>query len=164
MLRLQLKLVCFVLAVAFSNCLTEQSWSQELKKVRADYHAGGVQYSPDDPWVRSKVFQAHTGHSGFFYNCDNEECKRHSPYIHWTSNCQPLWPQRRGLLNGIRIDLDKVRRRINNGSCGYESCQGTQDCECSDCKGSTCQTCHSKSSQPAVSEPEKPPVTIRLAD
>jgi hypothetical protein len=112
--------------------------AQELKKTRADYHSGSVQYSPDDPWTRSKVFQAHTGHSGFFYNCDNEECKRYSPYISWEQNCQPLWPERIRLFESLRTDLDKIRWRVNAGGCGCEYCLKSPDCQ-------TCQSadrCH----------------------
>lgn len=40
-------------------------------------------YSADDPFVRGAVYRAHIGHDGHFYNCDNEESKRYSPFIHW---------------------------------------------------------------------------------
>ena len=133
----------------------ETTSAQELKKTRSDYHSGGVQYSPDDPWTRSKVFQAHTGHAGFFYNCDQEECKRYSPYIYWKSNCQPLWPARIRLIDGIQADLAKVRWRIDAGCCGCQYCLSSRDCSA----GQNCQspsvdrTCSKESTPPQVSPP-----------
>jgi hypothetical protein len=136
-------------------CGAVEAVGQELKKIRHDYHSGGVQYSPDDPWSRSKVFQAHTGHAGFFYNCDSEECKRNSPYIYWKANCQPLWPERIRIFEGIRTDLDKVRWRINAGGCGCEYCLNNQDCKSCQACGSGCKDsrCRLGSNQPNSDQP-----------
>ncbi len=119
-MKLELRMLLLALVVSGTWGAAQQGFAQELKKVKADYHSGPVQYTPNDPWIRSKVFNAHTGHSGRFYNCDGEECKRHSPYIYWTTNHQPLWPQKIGLREGIHLEWAKVRSRIAKGACGCE--------------------------------------------
>jgi hypothetical protein len=129
--------------------IAEQAWSQ-LKQAKADYFSGPIQYSPDDPWVRSKIFQAHTGHAGHFYNCDDEECKRYSPYIKWTTNCEPQWPQHLGIIRCIRMDIDKIRQRINRGSCGCDDC-------CETCQNEVC-TC-----QNSIADRSKRSEAVRVA-
>ncbi len=103
--------------------VSSQTQAQEIAKMHHDYHSGSVTYSPDDPWTRSKLFNAHTGHSGNFYNCDGEECKRYSSYIYWQTNCQSLTPPRRGLLNQLRRDQGRIQQRIADGSCSCSACQ-----------------------------------------
>lgn len=99
--------------------------AQEFQKIRQDYFSGPIQYSPADPWTRSKVFNAHTGNSGRFYNCDGEQCKRNSPYIYWRAHCEPDLPPRRGLWGGLKIDAAKVCQRYRDGAgaCAAENCQ-----------------------------------------
>ena len=87
-----------------------------------DYRSAPYPYSSHDPWTRSNVFNAHTGHAGFFYNCDEEECKRYSPYICWKNFCGAQLPARRGLWGGLKFDLAQVRRRIRDGSCAADGC------------------------------------------
>jgi len=101
-----------------------ETHAQEIAKIRDDYHSGPITYSPDDPWTRSKLFNAHTGHSGKFYNCDGEECKRYSPYIYWQTNCQSLTPPGRGLLNQLRRDQGRIQQRIADGAgaCACPNC------------------------------------------
>jgi hypothetical protein len=105
--------------------VADQIQAQEFAKVRSDYGSGAVTYSPADPWTRSKLFNTHTGHSGRFYNCDGEECKRNSPYICWKTNHQSLTPPRRGLLNQLRRDQGKIGQRIADGAgaCSCPKCQ-----------------------------------------
>ncbi len=103
---------------------------QEVRHAIRDYFSGPITYSPFDPETRSKVFQAHTGHSGRFYNCDGEECKRNSPYICWKTNSDSLIPPRRGLWRGAKLDLAEVRQRIYDGA--GEGCR--PNCECPECR------------------------------
>ena len=103
--------------------------SQEVRKSIRDYFSGPITYSPIDPETRSKVFQAHTGHSGLFYNCDGEECKRNSPYICWKTNSESQFPPRRGWWRGAKLDLAEVRQRISDGA--GEGCR--PNCQCRDC-------------------------------
>jgi len=103
---------------------TTQVHAQQLRKAAHDYLSGSVTYSPQDPWVRSNAFHRHTGHYGLFYNCDSEECKRYSPYIQWKTNYQPLWPNTRGFVDGTVRDLDRVRQRIDDGSCNERQLPG----------------------------------------
>ncbi len=108
---------------------TASALCQEVRHAIRDYFSGPITYSPFDPETRSKVFQAHTGHSGLFYNCDGEECKRNSPYICWKTNSDSLIPPRRGLWRGAKLDLAEVRQRIYDGA--GEGCR--PNCECREC-------------------------------
>lgn len=98
------------------------------QSVYQDYHVNRTGfYSPSDPWVKGHIFRTHTGHDGLFYNCDNEEDKRCSPYIRW--------PQRPcdDLLSLKRVHQERVQtihnaiNRVQMGSC-REDCNtwGTQ--------------------------------------
>lgn len=105
----------FVMVMMLPGQLSAQNF-------RADYKSGPVHYQPDDPWVRGKIFQVHTGHGGFFYNCDHQEDKRFSPYINW--NRQPKWCYpRRPILCDIRRQKWEVKRRIcwGKGNCCHKS-------------------------------------------
>ena len=117
---------------AFALVFVAGSWSsvsaqgpvrnslREVRQVRADY-PGPIAYSPADPDFRSKRYQMQTGHYGFFYNCDGEECKRNSPYIYWGAQ------QNADCFNGWRTALRRDRRdviqRILDGSCAEEDCE-----------------------------------------
>lgn len=110
--------------ICITFCLETSSEAQQVRKFLNDYFSGAVHYSPDDPWIRSNVYRRQTGHFGRFYNCDQEECKRYSPYVQWKSNYRPLFPNTRGFVDGTIVDLDRVRTRINDGSCRERNCDG----------------------------------------
>lgn len=105
-----------VLVLSAVNC--SELNAQSLKY---DY-AGPVQYSPDDPWVRGKIFQIHTNHAGWFYNCDHQEDKRYSPYINW--NRQPCYTKPKDHWKwDIHNQISEVKRRIcwGKGDCGHKT-------------------------------------------
>lgn len=73
-------------------------------------------YSPDDPFVRGAVYRAHTGHDGHYYNCDEEECKRYLPWIHWNQrpcDTQSCWRE----VCELRQSFDDAACRWKMGSC-----------------------------------------------
>ena len=98
-------------------------------------------YAPDSPVRENKLFRYQTGHYGFAYNCDGEECKRNNPAICWRKADQCQLPERIGFLERIRREAAQVSRRIADGSCnsGCEGCQQqnrkpvTQPCGCGNC-------------------------------
>lgn len=96
---------------------------QELRRQRADY-PGPIAYSPNDQNERSKRLRLQTGHYGFFYNCDDEECKRNSPYICWNNQHRADW--RNGWRNALRMDRRDVIQRILDGSCADEDCESCE--------------------------------------
>ena len=102
-------------------------------------------YAPDSPVRENKLFQYQTGHYGFAYNCDGEECKRNNPAICWQKANQRQLPERMGCLERIRHEAAQVRRRIFDGSCnsGCESCQQpTTTSTARNCRsGCGCGTC-----------------------
>ena len=107
--------------------------TRDYRETRRDYVLDKpFQYQPSDPWYRGKLFQVHTGHYGFFYNCDGEECKRESPYICWKDHTEPDFPRRKRPRCFINDEIDKVVRRIGNGSCCPQEPCATG---CSTCRG-----------------------------
>ena len=115
---LRQSLVLIFVAIAGTSHSAGEVSAQEVRKAIRDYKPGPTHYSPDDPWIRSNLFNRHTGHFGRFYNCDREECKRYSPFISWRTNCDPLLPECIGLRQGIQIERYNVIRRRNDGGCG----------------------------------------------
>ncbi|MEZ6095053.1 MAG: hypothetical protein R3C03_12625 [Pirellulaceae bacterium] len=118
-----------ILVAAFVIGWAAESQAQILfQQTRSDYQQPTT-YGPEDPNFRSRLFREHTGHSGWFYNCDGEEDKRFSPYIQWqtvdNSECVRPWGQ------VIRCDLKEVFSRVRAGAC----CGGP-NCHCSDCQTS----------------------------
>ena len=112
-----------------------ESEAQQVIKTLQDYCLNPFrQFQPDDPWTRSCLWNLQAGRSGLFFNCDEEEQKRYSPYIYW--KCQtidpippcPLAP--RYLIS----DLHATKQRIIDGSCG---CQ----CTFAHCAGNCGGTC-----------------------
>ncbi len=111
----------FISSLSFLLCsmVPLQSFAQN---VQLDYLSGPIQYQPDDPWVRGRIFQLHTGRAGWFYNCDHQEDKRFSPYINWNqqpSHCYPACPIRAD----IQQQICKVKRRISwgQGNCYHKT-------------------------------------------
>ena len=98
-------------------------------------------YAPDSPVRENKLFQYQTGHYGFAYNCDGEECKRNNPAIRWRKADQCQLPRRMGCLQRVRHEAAQVSRRILDGMCNSDCqvCQRqssqsvTQSCGCAAC-------------------------------
>lgn len=103
--------------------------TRELQLQRADY-PGPITYAPSDQDTRSKRLRMQTGHYGLFYNCDDEECKRLSPYICWNSQHTADWYC--GWKNAWRRDRNDIIQRLFDGSC--------QDCEGNASAGPSIQT------------------------
>jgi hypothetical protein len=81
-------------------------------------------YSPNDPWQKGLVFRTHTGQDGLFYNCDGEEDKRCSPWIHWPQRpCDDLLSLRRVHEERVQTIRNAVNR-VQMGSC-HSACAGT---------------------------------------
>ncbi len=96
-------------------------------------------YAPESPWSNGYLFQNWIGHGGKFYNCDCEEEKRFSPYIHWKTVTHCETP--RVGWNILKHDIDEVRARVRTGKC-LPACWPRvccPDCQIDDgCR--TCQT------------------------
>jgi hypothetical protein len=75
----------------------------------------GDSYSAASPNSGTRRFAIDTGHFGRFYNCDCEESKRNSPYIHWKAvdRCET----RRTSWAVFCHDLDEVKARVRAGRC-----------------------------------------------
>ena len=104
--------------------------TRDIRETRRDYRLDKpFQYQPSDPWYRGKVFNIHTGHYGLFYNCDDEECKRNSPYICWKVHHERDFPKWKRPRYYIQQDLNRVLSRIGNGGCAPNApCQSCADC------------------------------------
>lgn len=84
-------------------------------------------YSPDDPFTMGKILRTQVGHGGLYHNCDEEECKRYSPYITWrnqSSECRRPFP----ITRTIADQAHEIKQRIYWGAC----------------KGDLGKTCHCK--------------------
>lgn len=103
-----------LVAIFALACQSAKAQIPSARQVIHDYRQP-VQYSPDDPWVRSAIFRQQVGYYGRFFNCDDEELKRYSPYIHW--RCQDNRQCQRGPVQTARDDWNKVLQRIAWGSC-----------------------------------------------
>lgn len=110
--------------------------AQERAKIRHDYIDNPTgQYSPNDPWTRSKLWRRHTGHWGRFYSCDKEEAKRCSPYICWKNADCPFVGE--SWRHGLRRDKARMLQRIADGSCNCGCKQAAES-------RSTCTACASQ--------------------
>ena len=118
-----------VLLILISLYTIDTAQAQERAKIRNDYFLNPTgQYSPDDPWIRSRIWRRQTGHWGKFYNCDCEEQKRYSPYICWKNAECPFvgesWRQR------WQRDKARIWQRINDGSCSECTNRDVSTCNC----------------------------------
>lgn len=119
----------FVCGLASEVCFAQ--WNPSL--IRADYGKNSqIQYSPDDPSTRSRLFKLQTGQAGAFYNCDGEEDKRNSPFICWKSS------------NGEhcrRTFLDVLDWRGDRAEIFQRICDGVGGCcsECATCDQGNCR-------------------------
>lgn len=138
---------CLCLAATLSalTILSDATQGQELRKALNDYrNERPFNYQPSDPFVRSKAFQVQTKHYGLFYNCDNEECKRNSPYICWKTHYEKDFPTTMSVRERIRHEVAQVKQRILDGAgmcaagCDCQQCQTPSNqggCQCSECSG-----------------------------
>ncbi len=120
---------------------SEDSDAQSLLQVRTDYGRDNqIQYAPDDPTTRSRLFTLHTGHAGAFYNCDGEECKRNSPYICWkTAHGDRMHRTFWDVLQWDRDRLDIAQRICDGGCCATKTAKTRKKlktpCGCPACAG-----------------------------
>lgn len=117
--------------------------AQEIAKIRDEYFDNPIRrYQPNDPWHRSILYRLQTGHYGRFYNCDNEEQKRCSPYICWKNSDCPTIPKK-NCLDCINDEIFKVKRRICDGAgpccCAGQSPEPHQSCSCAQCAAAQTQ-------------------------
>ncbi len=81
-------------------------------------------YSPCDPWQKGHIFRTHTGHDGLYYNCDQEEEKRCSPWIHWPQRpCDDLFSPHR-IHAEQKQTVSNAITRWRRGSC-QDACHAT---------------------------------------
>ncbi len=135
-------------------CLTSFSTVQ-AQTLRRDYVVDApIQYRVSDPWDRGLVFRRHIGHAGFFYNCDNEQCKRQSPYICFKSEHRGC---RETCLNKWRRQIAEAKWRLDAGGCGcpnnYPGC---------DCEPGICLACNTHPGIPSIDYSKLPPGTATL--
>ncbi len=104
---------------------------------QANKAAPSSQYAPGDPWTRSKLFRVQTKHYGFGYNCDDEECKRNSPYICWKHQADHDLPARKGWWQRLSQTAAEVKQRIADGNCvkcaEADPCLRCQQQKCGGC-------------------------------
>lgn len=120
--------------LAVFSCLQfgvgSSSDAQEVRKHIAERHGQPyTNYRPDDPWTRGWVFNLQTGHAGLFRNCDDEECKRDSPYICWKQDNEKMFPTQLGLWGHAKQTHAAVTQRIRDGAGGC-----APNCRCRECQ------------------------------
>lgn len=124
--------LAFLSLLVFGSDQCEAQWARDL--VRADFGSNTqIQYAPDDPSTRSRLFKLQTGQAGAFYNCDGEEDKRNSPYICWKTGHGDRF--HRTLWDVLNWKKDKVEiaQRICDGA--GACCSGGGSC-------TSCQQSH----------------------
>lgn len=119
------KILILVVGIATFCGGAEQAQAQLIPSIKTRRFEPAYQYAPTDPWTRSKAIQVQTKHYGFFYNCDDEECKRNSPFIKWKGHCETDLPKKKCCLDLVKRELDEIKQRISDGGCGEPSC----DCQ-----------------------------------
>ncbi len=115
-----------VVGLATFCCGPDQTQAQLIPTIVTRRFEAPFQYSPSDPWTRSKAIRVQTKHYGFFYNCDGEECKRNSPYIKWQPHCETDLPEKQGCLDLFKREIGQIKQRISDGSCAC----GQTGCDC----------------------------------
>ena len=122
-------ILIFVVGIATFCCGADQAQAQLIpvfKALKTRRFEPPYQYSPTDPWTRSDAIQVQTKHYGYFYNCDDEECKRNSPYIKWKVHSETDLQKKPCCLDFVKRELDEIRQRISNGGCGCSE----SGCDC----------------------------------
>ncbi len=129
---------CISFAVCSVNC-PQQAHGQVSHTINA---APSLQYAPGDPWTRGKLFNLQTKHFGFGYNCDDEECKRNSPYICWKNQTADDLPTRKGWWQRLSQTTAEIKQRIADGNCVQcaeaDPCIGCQQQKCGGCCDGQC--------------------------
>lgn len=142
--------------VSAIGALTPTTASGQLAQAVDDYkHDRPLQYAPSDPWTRSRLFNQHIKHAGWFYNCDGEQCKRNSPYIFWKTHQENDLPARTPWWQRVNQTVAEVKQRIADGGCADGSCdpaQTTGCLECTDCSSSAGCSCTARSLQEDYSD------------
>lgn len=139
----------------------------QLAQVLNDYkHERLFQYAPGDPWTRSNLFNRHTKHHGFAYNCDGEECKRNSPYICWKTHHEDDLPHRTGWWQRLNQTVGDIKQRIADGSC--TACAQTDPCQrcqqSSSCGGCCpCETSETNASNVLLADKTHPAKNYPIA-
>jgi hypothetical protein len=111
----------------------------EVRQVRTDYGLNNqIQYAPDDPTTRSRLFTLQTGHAGAYYNCDGEECKRNSPYICWKTAHSDRLHRTFWDVTQWKRDWQRIAQRIcDGGCCGSKTAKASprlkESCGCAAC-------------------------------
>lgn len=101
----------------------------QLAQAIDDYkHDRPFQYAPSDPWTRSRLYNQHIKHAGWFYNCDGEQCKRNSPYIFWKTQHQPDLPTGTSWWQRLNRTTAEIKQRIADGSCADGDCVVCEKC------------------------------------
>lgn len=128
-IHLQFAILSCVCAFGFifgNSC--EAQWNP--RQIRAEYDNNTlIQYAPDDPSTRSRLFNLQTGHAGAFYNCDGEEDKRNSPHICWKTANGDRWHRTFWDVLNWRKDKKEIAQRI---------CDGAGAC----CSSGNCNICN----------------------
>ena len=138
LIQLRLILISIVATVSALGFLCSLANGQELRKAIRDYRDERIfNYQPNDPQYRGKAFNVHTKHYGHFYNCDNQEDKRNSPYIYWRPHYENDFPPRIGFCENLRRDIIEIKQRISDGASG---CRGS--CACQQCQSVSHQVPH----------------------
>lgn len=93
------------------------------------------QYSPFDHQRRGLIYRMHTGHAGFFGNCDDDRDKMVSPYIDWHCRCRNVSPAY-SFLQELTTDIFRKSDRLADGAgaCVWGRCHdcnlASDECQC----------------------------------
>jgi hypothetical protein len=77
-------------------------------------------YAAEDFQNRGLLYRMQVGQAGLFRNCDEEPCKRYSPYINWDH--RPCQPQYR-LVTDMIGDWNRKVERLMGGAGACADCQ-----------------------------------------
>lgn len=135
--RLMRNAFSFLIAMACvsaTGTLMPAATEAQLAQAADDYkHDRPFQYAPSDPWTRSRLFNQHIKHAGWFYNCDGEQCKRNSPYIFWKTHHENDLPAATPWWQRVNQTVAEVKQRIADGGCADGNCRPAQ-ATCSSCE------------------------------
>lgn len=137
-----------LIALIFVTVQRESEAQQWIKTLQDNCLNPLRQFQPDDPWTRSCLWNLQAGRSGLFFNCDEEEQKRYSPYIYWKCQTIDLMPPCPLAARYTISDLHATKQRIIDGSCGcqctFAHCAGNCGGTCAASLGATSCNCPSR--------------------
>ena len=137
-----------LIALIFVTVQRESEAQQWIKTLQDNCLNPLRQFQPDDPWTRSCLWNLQAGRSGLFFNCDEEEQKRYSPYIYWKCQTIDLIPPCPLAPRYTISDLHATKQRIIDGSCGcqctFAHCAGNCGGTCAASLGATSCNCPSR--------------------